>query len=138
MIFYQKYSVMDIYEYCMLHKYYFKKNESQPHIVCIYRFRGIPANNNRSHLYANVVEENWTTRSRTSMEMLQGFWSIFGFKKWEKSLSEPGLIGSEYRKVVFIWFTEYLPHIPWRRVTVDLMEEEENVESDEEIFIETD
>jgi hypothetical protein len=70
---------MVTYEYCMLHKYYFKKNEAQPHIVCVYRFRGIPANNNRNHLIADVVEENWITKSRTSMEMLQGFRSLFGF-----------------------------------------------------------
>lgn len=64
---------MNTHKYCMLHKYYFKKDESEPHILCIYRFRGIPANNNRNHLVGHVVEEQWMNKTCISSEILQGF-----------------------------------------------------------------
>ena len=64
---------MDMHKYCMLHKYYFKKEETEPYILCIYRFQGIPANNNRNHLVVHVVEEQWRKKEHILPEMLQGF-----------------------------------------------------------------
>jgi hypothetical protein len=55
------------------------------------------------------------------------------FLSQQKFLSlEAGLIDSEFSNVVFIWFKDYLPHVPWRRVNVNLLDEQ----SDEEITIE--